>query len=76
MINILFEGRFIYNYDNYKMVIFVLLYFFFSGRVNVKCLVDNVVFKCNDEVCIYFLSYIVICIFVMMRYLGGGGWRV
>lgn len=28
MINILFEGRFIYNYDNYKMVIFVLLYFF------------------------------------------------
>lgn len=53
--------------------LFLYYYIFFSGRVNVKCLVDNVVFKCNDEVCIYFLSYIVICIFVMMRYLGGGG---
>lgn len=53
--------------------LFLHHYIFFSGRANAKCPVDNVVFKCNDEVCTYFLSYTVTRTLVTTRYLGGGG---
>lgn len=73
MINILLEGRPIYNHDNHKTVILASLYFFSVEELMPSAQWTTLYSNVMTRYVPIFLSYTVIRTLVTTRYLGGEG---